>query len=141
MKIIISESQLKLLKETSYVDMDEEQLYDRAVKLKDTVDRRVSKELSKFYWFDNLETTVDWGYLGPEYHFLINANDKISDDSLFYNRELKYEVYVIIEDIFKMYFPDGNKHTKYNQTGLFNVYFYNSEGEVNIFFEPRKNNY
>ena len=128
MKIIISESQLNLLKETSYVDMDQEQLYDRAVRLKDTVDRRLSKQLSKFYWFDNLETTVDWGYLGPEYHFLVNANDKISDDSLFYNSTLRYEVYNIINDIFYMYFPDGNKHTKYNQTGLFNVYFYNSEG-------------
>lgn len=141
MKIIISESQLNLLKETSYVDMDEEQLYDRAVRLKDTVDRRVSKELSEFYWFDNLEITVDRGYLGPEYHFIVNTNDKISDDSLLYNRELKHEVYSIIKDIFKMYFPDGNKHTKYNQTGLFNVYFYNSKGEANIFFEPRKNDY
>ena len=133
MKIIISESQLNLLKETSYVDMDEEQLYDRAVKLKGTVDRRVSKELSKFYWFDNLETMVAPGWIGPEYHFLVNANDKISNDDFLYNRELKDEVYTIIEDIFKMYFPDGNKYTKYNQTGLFNVYFLNSEGEGKIF--------
>lgn len=135
MKIIISESQLNLLKETSYVDMDGEQLYDRAVKLKGTVDRRVSKELSKFYWFDNLETMVDagWGPLGPEYHFLVNANDKISNDDFLYNRELKDEVYTIIEDIFKMYFPDGNKHSLFNQTGVFNVYFYNSEGEGKIF--------
>jgi hypothetical protein len=43
MKIIISESQLSLLKENSIVDMDLQQLYDRAIKLKKVVSKNVKR--------------------------------------------------------------------------------------------------
>lgn len=134
MKIIISESQLNLLKETSYVDMDEDQLYDRAVKLKGTVDRRVSKELSKFYWFDNLKIQVENLWFGPNYHIFVRANDEISDDDFLFNTDLKLEVYGIIANIFEMYFPPVNKHTRNNETGIFDLYLVNNEGEGKIFF-------
>jgi len=55
MKIIISESQLSLLKETSIIDMDLQQLYDRAIKLKKVVSKNVKKELEDYSWFDGLQ--------------------------------------------------------------------------------------
>ena len=46
MKIIITESQVSLLKENSIVDMDLQQLYDRAIKLKKVVSKNIQRELN-----------------------------------------------------------------------------------------------
>ena len=55
MKIIISESQLSLLKENSIVDMDLQQLYDRAIKLKKVVSKNIQRELEDYSWFGDLQ--------------------------------------------------------------------------------------
>ena len=59
MKIIISESQLSLLKEESITDMGLQELYDRAIKLKKVVTKSVKNELEDYYWFDDLQVDID----------------------------------------------------------------------------------
>ena len=122
MKIIISESQFSLLKENSIVDMDLQQLYDRAIKLKKVVSKNVKRELEDYSWFDGLQVSIDrdWGGL-PYYFFNIKTNLSISEDD-FYNQKLGDEIHDKIEDIFIHYFPGGNKNTQYNLTGVWDAF-------------------
>ena len=117
MKIIISESQLSLLKENSIVDMDLQQLYDRAIKLKKVVSKNVKNELEDYYWFSDLQVDIDrdWGGL-PVYNFTLKINLSIPKDE-FYSKKLKNEIHDKISDVFMEYFPQVNKHTQYNLTG------------------------
>ena len=117
MKIIISESQLKLLKEESISDMGLQELYDRALKLKKVVTKNVRKELEDYYWFNDLQVDIDrdWGGL-PVYNFTIKTSLSLDND-IFYGEKLKNEIHDKIEDIFNEYFPQVNKHTKFNLTG------------------------
>lgn len=122
MKIIISESQLRLLKEESIADMGLQELYDRALKLKKVVSKNVKKELEDYSWFDGLQVSIDrdWGGL-PYYFFNIKTNLSISEDD-FYNQKLGDEIHDKIEDIFIHYFPKVNKNTQYNLTGVWDTF-------------------
>ena len=117
MKIIISESQVSLLKENSIVDMDLQQLYDRAIKLKKVVSKNIQRELEDYFWFDYLQVDIDrdWGGL-PVYNFTLKINLSIPKDE-FYSKKLKNEIHDKISDVFMEYFPQVNKHTQYNLTG------------------------
>ena len=117
MKIIISESQLRLLKEESISDMGLQELYDRALKLKKVVTKNVKKELEDYYWFNDLQVDIDrdWGGL-PVYNFTLKINLSIPNDE-FYSKKLKNEIHDKISDVFMEYFPQVNKHTQYNLTG------------------------
>ena len=122
MKIIISESQLSLLKENSIVDMDLQQLYDRAIKLKKVVSKNILRELEDYSWFDGLQVSIDrdWGGL-PYYFFNIKTNLSLSEDD-FYNQELGDEIHDKIDDVFIVYFPEVNKNTQYNLTAIWDAY-------------------
>ena len=122
MKIIISESQLRLLKEESISDMGLQELYDRAIKLKKVVSKMVRKELEDYYWFDGLQVSIDrdWGGL-PYYFFDIRTNLSLSEDD-FYDEKLTNEVHDKIENVFEVYFPKVNKNTQYNLTGIWDAY-------------------
>lgn len=122
MKIIITESQVSLLKENSIVDMDLQQLYDRAIKLKKVVSKNVQRELEDYSWFDGLQVSIDrdWGGL-PYYFFNIKTNLSISEDN-FYDEKLANEVHDKIEDVFGAYFPKVNKNTQHNLTGIWDAY-------------------
>jgi hypothetical protein len=117
MKIIISESQLSLLKEESITDMGLQELYDRALKLKKVVTKNVKNELEDYYWFDDLQVDIDrdWGGL-PVYNFTLKINLSIPNDE-FYSKKLGRELHDKIGDVFSEYFPQVNKHTQYNLTG------------------------
>jgi len=117
MKIIISESQLRLLKEESISDMGLQELYDRALKLKKVVSKNVKDELEDYYWFSDLQVDIDrdWGGL-PVYNFTLKINLSIPKDE-FYSKKLKNEIHDKISDVFSEYFPQVNKHTQYNLTG------------------------
>lgn len=121
MKIIITESQVSLLKENSIVNMNLQQLYDRAIKLKKVVSKNVQRELEDYSWFDGLQVSIDrdWGGL-PYYFFNIKTNLSISEDD-FYNQKLGDEIHDKIEDIFIHYFPEVNKNTQYNLTGVWDA--------------------
>ena len=121
MKIIITESQLSLLKENSIVDMDLQQLYDRAIKLKKVVSKNILRELEDYSWFDGLQVSIDrdWGGL-PYYFFNIKTNLSISEDE-FYSQELGDEIHDKISDVFDEYFPQVNKNTQYNLTGVWDA--------------------
>lgn len=118
MKIIISESQLRLIKEESIADMGLQELYDRALKLKKVVTKNVKKELEDYYWFNDLQVDIDrdWGGL-PVYNFTLKINLSIPNDE-FYSKKLGKEIHDKIGDVFGEYFPQVNKHTKYHLTGL-----------------------
>lgn len=118
MKIIITESQLSLLKENSIVDMDLQQLYDRAIKLKKVVSKNIQRELEDYSWFDGLQVSIDrdWGGL-PYYFFNIKTNLSIIEDE-FYSKELGREIHEKIGDVFTAYFPRVNKNTQDNLTGV-----------------------
>ena len=122
MKIIISESQLRLLKEESISDMGLQELYDRAIKLKKVVSKMVRKELEDYSWFDGLLVSIDrdWGGL-PYYFFDIRTNLSLSEDD-FYDEKLTNEVHDKIENVFEVYFPKVNKNTQYNLTGIWDAY-------------------
>lgn len=121
MKIIITESQLSLLKENSIVDMGLQELYDRALKLKKVVTKNVKNELEDYSWFDGLQVSIDrdWGGL-PYYFFNIKTNLSIVEDE-FYSKELGQEIHDKIEDVFSAYFPKVNKNTQYNLTGVWDA--------------------
>lgn len=121
MKIIISESQVSLLKENSIVNMDLQELYDRALKLKKVVTKNVKNELEDYSWFDGLQVSIDrdWGGL-PYYFFNIKTNLSISKDE-FYSQELGDEIHDKISDVFNEYFPQVNKNTQYNLTGVWDA--------------------
>ena len=127
MKIIITESQLSLLKESSIVDMDLQELYDRALKLKKVVTRMVKKELEDYYWFDDLQVDIDrdWGGL-PVYNFTLKINLSIPNDE-FYSKKLSREIHDKIGDVFSEYFPQVNKHTQYNLTGIWAGFIQDNE--------------
>ena len=122
MKIIISESQVSLLKENSIVDMDLQQLYDRAIKLKKVVSKNIQRELEDYSWFDGLQVSIDrdWGGL-PYYFFNIKTNLSISEDE-FYSQELGDEIHDKISDVFDEYFPQVNKNIQNNLTGIWDAY-------------------
>ena len=130
MKIIITESQLKLLKEESISDMGLQELYDRALKLKKVVTKNVRKDLEDYSWFDGLQVSIDrdWGGL-PYYFFNIKTNLSISEDD-FYNQKLGDEIHDKIEDIFIHYFPEVNKNTQYNLTGVWDASITDRHGYV-----------
>lgn len=121
MKIIISESQLSLLKENSIVDMDLQQLYDRAIKLKKVVSKNILRELEDYSWFDGLQVSIDrdWGGL-PYLFFNIKTNLSIIEDE-FYSKELGREIHEKIGDVFTAYFPRVNKNTQDNLTGVWDA--------------------
>jgi hypothetical protein len=122
MKIIISESQLRLLKESSIVDMDLQQLYDRAIKLKKVLTKNIINELEDYSWFDGLQVSIerDWGGL-PYYFFNIKTKLSISEDK-FYSQKLGDEIHDKIEDVFSVYFPQVNKNIQNNLTGIWDAY-------------------
>lgn len=121
MKIIITESQVSLLKENSIVNMDLQQLYDRAIKLKKVVTKSVKNELEDYSWFDELQVSIDrdWGEL-PYLFFNIKTNLSIVEDE-FYSKELGQEIHDKIGDVFSAYFPKVNKNTQYNLTGVWDA--------------------
>jgi hypothetical protein len=127
MKIIISESQLSLLKEESITEMDLQELYDRALKLKKVVTKNVRRELEDYYWFDDLNVSIDrdWGGL-PVYNFVIKTSLSIPNNE-FYSKKLGKEIHDKIGDIFNEYFPRVNKHTKYNLTGIWAAFIQDDE--------------
>ena len=118
MKIIITEEQLRLLKEESIVDMDLQQLYDRALRLKKIVTKMVTNELEDYSWFDGLQVSIerDWSGL-PYVMFNIKTNLTIIEEE-FYSEEVANEVYGKISDVFGEYFPRVNKNTQHNLTGV-----------------------
>ena len=79
MKIIISESQVNLLKESSIIDMDTQELYNRSLKLKNSILKRVESELEDYDWFNGLtiEITKDWNGI-PILNFMIKSNKSLS---------------------------------------------------------------
>jgi hypothetical protein len=130
MKIIITESQVSLLKENSIVEMDLQQLYDRAIKLKKVVSKNVQIELEDYSWFDGLQVSIDrdWGGL-PYFMFNIKTNMTIIEDE-FYGEEVANEIHDKINDVFEMYFPKVNKNTQYNLTGVWNASISDRHGFV-----------
>ncbi len=121
MKIIISESQLSLLKENSIVDMDLQQLYDRAIKLKKVVSKNILRELEDYSWFDGLQVSIDRDWVGLPYLFFnIKTNLSIIEDE-FYSKELGREIHEKIGDVFTAYFPRVNKNTQDNLTGVWDA--------------------
>jgi hypothetical protein len=130
MKIIISESQLSLLKENSIVDMDLQQLYDRAIKLKKVVSKNILRELEDYSWFDGLQVSIDrdWGGL-PYLFFNIKTNLSIIEDE-FYSKELGREIHEKIGDVFTAYFPIVNKNTQNNLTGVWDASISDRHGYV-----------
>jgi len=127
MKIIISESQLRLLKEESIADMGLQELYDRALKLKKVVTKNVKKELEDYYWFNDLQVDIDrdWGGL-PVYNFTLKINLSIPNDE-FYSKKLGKEIHNKIGDVFSEYFPQVNKHTKFHLTGTWEGFIQDDE--------------
>lgn len=130
MKIIITESQLSLLKEESITDMGLQELYDRAIKLKKVVSKNVQRELEDYSWFDGLQISIDrdWGGL-PYYFFNIKTNLSIVEEE-FYSQELGDEIRDKIEDVFNAYFPKVNKNTQYNLTGIWDATISDRHGYV-----------
>ena len=127
MKIIITESQVSLLKENSIVNMDLQQLYDRAIKLKKVVSKNVQRELEDYSWFDDLQVDIDrdWGGL-PVYNFTIKTSLPLDAD-LFLGKKLKNEIHDKINDVFNEYFPQVNKHTKFHLTGTWAAFIQDDE--------------
>jgi hypothetical protein len=130
MKIIITESQVSLLKEESITDMGLQELYDRAIKLKKVVSKNVQRELEDYSWFDGLQISIDrdWGGL-PYYFFNIKTNLSIVEEE-FYSQELGDEIRDKIEDVFNAYFPKVNKNTQYNLTGIWDATISDRHGYV-----------
>lgn len=120
MKIIISESQVNLLKESSIIDMDTQELYNRSLKLKNSILKRVESELEDYDWFNGLtiEITKDWNGI-PILNFMIKSNKSLSRvenlDPI--QTEQIDEINDKIGYIFDQYFPQVNKHTKFKITG------------------------
>ena len=120
MKIIISESQVNLLKESSIIDMDTQELYNRSLKLKNSILKRVESELEDYDWFNGLtiEITKDWNGI-PILNFMIKSNKSLSRvenlDPI--QTEQIDEINDKIGYIFDQYFPQVNKHTKFKMTG------------------------
>lgn len=127
MKIIISESQLSLLKEESITEMGLQELYDRALKMKKVVSKNVRRELEDYYWFDDLNVIIDrdWGGL-PVYNFILKTSLSIPNDE-FYSKKLSREIHDKIGDVFNEYFPQVNKHTQYNLTGTWAGFIQDNE--------------
>lgn len=127
MKIIITESQLNTLKENSIVDMDNEELFDRALKLKKFVIKNVKEEFINYDWFDDLVVEIykDWNDV-PVIYFLIKTNIKIlKNENVF--KKIRSEIYEKIEFVFIQYFPNVNKNTTYNLTATFEVIIKDSD--------------
>lgn len=127
MKIIITESQLNTLKENSIVDMDKEELFDRALKLKKFVIKNVKDEFINYDWFDDLVVEIykDWNNM-PVIYFLIKTNIKIlKNENVF--KKIRSEIYEKIEFVFIQYFPDVNKNTTYNLTATFEAIIKDSD--------------
>jgi hypothetical protein len=116
MKIIISESQVNLLKESSIIDMDTQELYNRSLKLKNSILKSVESELEDYDWFDGLtiEIMKDWNRI-PILNFIIKSNKSLSLDPI--QTEQIDEINDKIGYIFDQYFPQVNKHTKFKVTG------------------------
>lgn len=125
MKIIISESQVNLLKESSIIDMDTQELYNRSLKLKNSILKRVESELEDYDWFNGLtiEITKDWNGI-PILNFMIKSNKSLSRvenlDPI--QTEQIDEINDKIGYIFDQYFPQLNKHTKFKVTGDYAVF-------------------
>lgn len=127
MKIIITESQLNTLKENSIVDMDKEELFDRALKLKKFVIKNVKEEFINYDWFDDLVVEIykDWNNM-PVIYFLIKTNIKIlKNENVF--KKIRSEIYEKIEFVFIQYFPNVNKNTTYNLTATFEAIIKDSD--------------
>lgn len=127
MKIIITESQLNTLKENSIVDMDKEELLDRALKLKKFVIKNVKEEFINYDWFDDLVVEIykDWNNM-PVIYFLIKTNIKIlKNENVF--KKIRSEIYEKIEFVFIQYFPNVNKNTTYNLTATFEAIIKDSD--------------
>jgi hypothetical protein len=120
MKIIISESQVNLLKESSIIDMDTQELYNRSLKLKNSILKSVESELEDYDWFNGLtiEIMKDWNGI-PILNFIIKSNKSLSRVETLdpIQTEQIDEINDKIGYIFNQYFPQVNKHTKFKVTG------------------------
>ena len=120
MKIIISESQVNLLKESSIIDMDTQELYNRSLKLKNSILKSVESELEDYDWFNGLtiEIMKDWNGI-PILNFIIKSNKSLSRVETLdpIKTEQMDEINDKIGYIFDQYFPQVNKHTKFKVTG------------------------
>jgi len=124
MKIIITESQLQLLNEKNMSEMTDEELYDRALKLKKVVTKRLEKKFKDFDWFDNLNIQIDKSDHPmirnvPCYHIILKTKVSVEDHS-FPNKKIRKEILDEIDDIFQEFFPRINLDTKF--TGVWNGY-------------------
>ena len=120
MKIIISELQVNLLKESSIIDMDTQELYNRSLKLKNSILKSVESELEDYDWFNGLtiEIMKDWNGI-PILNFIIKSNKSLSRVETLdpIQTEQIDEINDKIGYIFNQYFPQVNKHTKFKVTG------------------------
>ena len=120
MKIIISESQVNLLKESSIIDMDTQELYNRSLKLKNSILKSVESELEDYDWFNGLtiEIMKDWNGI-PILNFIIKSIKSLSRVETLdpIQTEQIDEINDKIGYIFNQYFPQVNKHTKFKVTG------------------------
>lgn len=124
MKIIITESQLRLLNEKNMSEMTDEELYDRALKLKKVVTKKLEKKFKDFDWFDDLNIQIDKSDYPmfrnvPNYHIFLKTKVSVEDHS-FPNKKIRKEILDEIDDIFQEFFPKINLDTKL--TGIWDGY-------------------
>jgi len=124
MKIIITESQLRLLNEKNMSEMTDEELYDRALKLKKVVTKKLEKKFKDFDWFDDLNIQIDKSDYPmfrnvPNYHIILKTKVSVEDHS-FPNKKIRKEILDEIDDIFQEFFPKINLDTKF--TGIWDGY-------------------
>jgi hypothetical protein len=96
--------------------MDTQELYNRSLKLKNSILKSVESELEDYDWFDGLtiEIMKDWNRI-PILNFIIKSNKSLSLDPI--QTEQIDEINDKIGYIFGQYFPQVNKHTKFKVTG------------------------
>lgn len=132
MKIIITESQLRLLNEKNMSEMTDEELYDRALKLKKVVTKKLEKKFKDFDWFDDLNIQIDKSDYPmfknvPNYHIILKTKVSVEDHS-FPNKKIREEILDEIDDIFQEFFPKINLDTKL--TGIWDGYLQDPDDYV-----------
>jgi len=124
MKIIITESQLQLLNENNMSKMTDEELYERAIKLKKVVTKAIKKKLENFDWLDDIKIQIDKSDYPmfknvPNFHIILKTKVSVEDYS-FPNKKIREEILDEIDDIFQEFFPKINLDTKL--TGIWDGY-------------------
>ena len=132
MKIIITESQLQLLNENNMSKMTDEELYERAIKLKKVVTKAIKKKLENFDWLDDIKIQIDKSDYPmfknvPRYHIILKTKVSVEDHS-FPNKKIREEILDEIDDIFQEFFPRINLDTKL--TGVWNGYLQDPDDYV-----------